>query len=116
MAIAAQNAKYTSQGPTGSGQILANSALSNNEVQLLYTATVTLDGSTTSFVVNYIDGTATLPYTPTAVTSDIVGGTQVAAAVLGTGVGSITATGFTVYLSGAGTAANTITVAGFIIK
>ncbi|CAN5950548.1 unnamed protein product [Sphagnum jensenii] len=87
MAIAAQNATYTSQGPTGSGQILTNSALSNNEVQLLYTVTVTLDGATTSFVINYIDGVATLPYVPTAITCDITGGTQVPVAVQGIAVG-----------------------------
>jgi hypothetical protein len=55
MAIAAVNAAYRTAGPTASGQILASNANSDSEVALVFTATVTLDGSTTTFNINFID-------------------------------------------------------------
>lgn len=116
MAIAAQNASYTTQGPSGSGQIFSNSQLSNNEVQHVFNNTVTLDGTTTSFVLNYIDGTATLPYTPSAVVVGVTGGTQLATSVLAVATSTISATSVTVNLSAAGTNANTLKITGFIIR
>ena len=115
MAIAAANATYTTNGPTASGQIMVAGGSASVELAYIYTATVTLDGATTSFTLNFIDGTATLPFTPTAVTADIVGGTQPAAAVQGVAVDTITATGCTIRLSAAGTNANTLKIAGFIL-
>lgn len=116
MAIAAVNAAYKTQGPTASGQILAGSGLSEAEVALVYTATVTLDGSSTQFTLNFIDGTKTLSFVPSAVTADVVGGTQVASSVINISTTTPTNTGVTVNLSAAGTAANTIIIAGFILK
>jgi hypothetical protein len=116
MAITAPNAVYKTQGPTASGQVLAGSGLSEAEVALVYTATVILDGSTTSFTLNFIDGTKTLSFVPSAVTADVVGGTQVASSVVNVSTTTPTNTGVTVNLSAAGTNLNTIVIAGFILK
>lgn len=116
MSITAANATYVNQGPTKSGQILAGNGLSEAEVALVFTASVILDGSTTSFTVNFIDGTQTLPYIPSAVLIGITGGTQAAATVQGINVSAITATGFTVNISAAGTNLNTLKIAGFVLK
>lgn len=114
MAITAVNATYLTQGPSASGQILANNPASDSETALPFITTVTLDGSSTTFTLNFIDGTKTLSYVPSAVTLDIVGGTQ--ATVLNVATTTPTNTGVTVNLSGAGTSANTIKLAGFILK
>lgn len=116
MAITAVNASYRTQGPTASGQILADNSASSSEVALVYTALVTLDGTSTTFTLNFIDGTKTLSFTPTAVTADVVGGTQVASSTVNVSTTTPTTTGVTVNLSAAGTAANTILLAGFILK
>lgn len=117
MAISAVNATYLTQGPALSGQVIADSSNASTETALAYVATATLDGTSTSFVLNFIDGTNTLNFIPRAVTADVVGGTQGAAAV----VNVVTDTPTTnlsamVRLSGAGTAANTVKIAGFILK
>lgn len=116
MAITAVNASYKTAGPTVSGQQLAASGLSTLELAYVFSATATLDGSTTTFTVNYIDGTATLPFTPSAVLINVTGGTQQAATPVYASSGTPTTTGFPVYLSGAGTSANTVIVSGFILK
>lgn len=117
MAITAVNATYLTQGPAKSGQVLASNDLASTETSLAYIATATLDGTSTSFVLNFIDGTQTLNFTPRGVTADIVGGTQVPVAVpnvaVQTPVGAVSAT---VSLSAAGTFGNTLTIAGFILK
>lgn len=117
MAIAAVNAKYLTQGPALSGQVLASVDQASSEVSLPYIATATLDGSSTSFVLNFIDGTQTLNFTPRAVTADVVGGTQAAATVVSVSTQTPTgAVSVTVNIGAAGTAANTLTIAGFILK
>jgi hypothetical protein len=116
MAITAVNASYRTQGPTGSGQILADNSSSSSEVALVYTGLVTLDGTSTTFTLNFIDGTKTLSFTPTAVTADVVGGTQVATSTVNVSTTTPTTTGVTVNLSAAGTSGNTILIAGFILK
>ena len=78
--------------------------------------TATLDGSATSFTVNFIDGTATLSFTPSAVLVSVCGGTQPAAAVVSAIADAITTTGFTCRLSGAGTNTNTLKIAVRVIK
>jgi hypothetical protein len=64
-------------------------------------------------VVNWIDGTATLPFTPSIVLTGVTGGNQGAAAVVDVVVDTITNTGCTLRLSGAGTSAKTLQV-GFL--
>lgn len=116
MAITAVAATYLTQGPTASGQILANGPSSDSENALSFTGTATLDGSTTNFVLNFIDGTKTLSFVPRAVALTITGGTQVAAAVPAIATSTPTNTGVTVYLSAAGTNANTLTFTGLIYR
>ena len=116
MAIAAVNAVYRTQGPTQSGQVLADNSSSSSEVALVFTGTAILDGSTTTFTLNFIDGTKTLSFTPSAVLIGITGGTQAAATVAAANVSAITNTGCTVNVSGAGTNLNTLTFVGFILK
>lgn len=116
MAISAVNASYRTQGPTASGQILADNSASSSEVALVFTGTAILDGSTTTFTLNFIDGTKTLSFTPTAVLLTITGGTQAAATVAAVNVSAITNTGCTVNIGGAGTSLNTLTFAGLILK
>jgi hypothetical protein len=115
MAITAVNASYFNQGPVASGQILADGG-SKAELVYVFLATAILDGSSTSFTLNFIDGTNTLPFTPRGVTIAITGGTQAGVTVPAVLVSAITNTGCTVNLSGAGTSANTLTFAGFILK
>jgi len=116
MAITAVNAGWNTGGPTASGQILASNAASDTEVALVFTATATLDGSTTTFNLNFIDGTATLNFTPKGVLLNVVGGTQQAASPVYASAGIATSTLVPVYLSGAGTSANTVKIAGIVLK
>lgn len=116
MSITAVNASYRTQGPTASGQILADNSASASEVALVYTALVTLDGTSTTFTLNFIDGTKTLSFVPTAVTANVVGGTQVASSSISVVTTTPSNTGVTVNLSAAGTLNNTLLLAGFILK
>ena len=117
MAIPAQNGVYLNQGPTASNQVLAANGLSALETAYLGTATFVLDGSLTSATLNFIDGTKTLSFTPTAVSAQVIGGTQNAASPIG--VTSVIVTDNTkavVYFSGAGTNANTVKILFSIVK
>lgn len=117
MAITAQNAAYLTQGPSASGQVLAPNELSNLENAFIATATFTLDGTLTSAVFNFIDGTKTLSFTPTALVADVIGGTQNAASPIGVLSATVTDnTKGTIFFSGAGTASNTVKVLVRIIK
>lgn len=116
MAIANVNATYLKQGPTATGQVLADITASQSGDTLDFIGTATLDGTATTFVLNFIDGTATLPFTPRAVVVNVVGGTQIAAAFVSAGVQSVTNAAATVKLSAAGTSANTVVIAGSIYR
>jgi hypothetical protein len=117
MSIAAVNGSYVNQGPVASNQVLAPNELSALESAYLGTATFTLDGSASSATLNFIDGTKTLSFTPTAVTAQVIGGTQNAASPIG--VVSVLVTDNTkavVYFSGAGTVSNTVKILFSIVK
>lgn len=117
MAIPAQNGAYVTQGPTASGQVLVGNELTALADAYIGTATFVLDGALTSAVLNFIDGTKTLPFTPTGIEAQTIGGTQLpvaAVAVQGTAVTDNTKG--TVYFSGAGTAANTVKILFKIVK
>jgi hypothetical protein len=75
-----------------------------------------LDGALTTFTVNYVDGVATLPFTPSAILLSVTGGTQPAAAFVSASAEAITTTGFTARISAAGTNANTLKLAVQIMK
>jgi hypothetical protein len=75
MTIAAANVAYLQQGPVSSGQQLAPSMLEMLELSFLGTVTITGDaGASTTSVLNYIDGTNTLNFTPRAVLCFRTGG------------------------------------------
>lgn len=118
MSITAPNAVYVGSAgvPAYSGQIIASGG--SDQVELAYkgTATFTLDGSTTAVVVNLIDGTQTLPFTPSGVLLNISGGTQQAASIIHADVKSITNTVINLVLSGAGTTGNTVVVTFIVFK
>jgi len=116
MAITAVNATYFTQGPTQSGQILADQGSSLAETTLEFFATAILDGTSTSFTLNFIDGTKTLSFTPRAVVVDVVGGTQAATVAPSVASTTPTATGVTITLGAAGTSTNTLTIAGRIYR
>jgi len=117
MSISAANGVYLTAGPVASGQILAPNEQTNLRSAYRGTATFTLDGTATSAVLNFIDGTKTLPFTPTAVVAQVVGGTQSAASPVGvTATAIIGAATATLYFSGAGTNANTLIVEFEIVK
>jgi hypothetical protein len=112
MAITPANAVYTGlpNSQPLAGQIITSGG--TNQVAGVYaaTATFTLDGSTTAVVVNLIDGTQTLPFTPSGVLLNVSGGTQQAASPISAIVRSITNTVINLTLSAAGTAGNTVVV------
>jgi hypothetical protein len=116
MAITAPNVAYSGTGPTATGQIIADRADAGNFSRtLIGTFTVVLDGSLTSFTLNYIDGTAVLPFNPAAIFWSKIGGTESTASVVkvvdgGTGAGA------TVTLSAAGTNANTLIYSVMLCK
>jgi hypothetical protein len=72
------NVTYSGNGPTATGQILADRASAGNMARVLYgSATFTSDGSATA-TLNYIDGTQALPFSPSAIIATINGGTSAA--------------------------------------
>lgn len=117
MSIPAVNATYLAQGPTVDQQILAPNEQSGLRVAYIGTATFTLDGSTTAVTLNFIDGTAALPFTPTGLFAHVIGGTQNAASPVSV-VASIPTNNkvAVLTLSGAGTNANTVKVLFSIVK
>jgi len=117
MAISAQNVTYQGNGPTASSQILAANLSAPSDQNLVGSATFTLDGSATSATLNFIDGTAALPFTPTAVLCNVTGGNQGATAFV-SAIADAPANGVstTVRFSAAGTNAKTLQVSFLIIK
>ena len=116
MAIADVNVTFTGNGPTASGQIIASNQTGPSAQDLEFTGTATLDGSATSFNLNWIDGSATLPFTPSGVIIGVSGGNQGAAAVVSAVAHSIDNKKCIVRLSGAGTNTKTLQVSGRILK
>ena len=112
MPITAGNAAYSGAGPAKSGQIVSQTLGGDANRALYGSATVTGDGASSVFNVNFIDGTETLPFTPSAVICQRTGGAATnTIAVLA--VEGITATLFTVRTSANVNAATFIV--GFII-
>ena len=119
MSLTITNPTYLSAAPSKTGQVLAPNELSNLEVAFVGVTTITLDGTLTTGTINWIDGTQTIfangdaagtTTAPRYVEAAIVGGTQSATAFIQVATGAVTTTGFTFYLSTAGTAAKTIVV------
>lgn len=75
MSITASNVSYLTSAPVASGSgILAFGGSSLLEFSYVGTVTFTGDGATTSATINWIDGTNTLPWTPSACILSRTGG------------------------------------------
>jgi hypothetical protein len=98
MAITAGNAAYSGTGPTLTGQSLVQNLGGPDGQYFKGTATVTGDGASATFDVNFIDGTNVLPFTPSGMLCMRTGGAATASIFVNT-VSGITATKFTVNTS-----------------
>lgn len=107
---------YLSGGPTGTLQVLARGGQSDAELAYIGTATITADNTASTYTVNYIDGTAALPFTPSAILVQRIGGSATAtvAAVSAIDAGNANKT-FTVQAS-ATIPAGTFIIVFFILK
>lgn len=119
MAITQNNISYSGQGPSGSGQIMAQSGIAGAQSQALDGfGQLKLDGSATTVTLNFIDGTATLPFVPSAVfVQRNVPASDTAAA--GTTIvvsGAVTNVGIPVTISAAGSNAQLLSYAVRIVK
>ena len=63
----ASNATYLTAGPTGNNQVLAFGGTSNLELAYIGYASWIGNGAATTATLNYIDGTAQLNFTPSAI-------------------------------------------------
>lgn len=79
MAITSGTAVYVGTGPSQTGQIIAHTSGGPSEAQRLSgTATVTGDAASSTFDVNFIDGTKTINFTPTLILCNRIGGAATA--------------------------------------
>jgi hypothetical protein len=79
MAITAGNAVYNGTGPSVDGQVIAGMGFGPALGRALYgKATVTGDGASSTFTVNFIDGTAAIGFTPTVILCQRIGGAATA--------------------------------------
>jgi hypothetical protein len=78
MSITAGSAVFSGTGPTQTGQILAQNLGDPAGRKLVGTATVTGDGASSSFTVNFIDGTKDIGFTPSVIICNRVGGAATA--------------------------------------
>lgn len=104
MSITAGNAVYSGQAPSFTGQQLAQNLSTPDSQRYFGTATVTGDGASSTFNVNFIDGTNVLNFTPTGIVVQRTGGAATATITV-TNVTALTATLFTVSTSAAVNAA-----------
>lgn len=95
------NMVYSGTGPVDSGQVLVQSVLAGDESRALDgSASFTGDNATATLTLNWIDGTKTLPFVPSAVLVTRSGGNVANIATVIQGVTGITNTGCTVTFSG----------------
>ena len=118
MSITAVSAVYDGQGPTKTGQIVAAASEAGASAKMLpFTATAILDGSSTSFHMNYIDGTQTIN-SPVGIIAHRCGGTAAATVYVQSSVTHNASIGqddyATITISGADTNLNTVLIAGFL--
>lgn len=118
MAITAQNASYLGSAPVAGGSTtVAFGGSSMLELAYIGKATFTGDGATTTATLNYLDGTNTLFFTPSAVFAVRSGGSaastiSVASVADNADSGKTAAVNF----SAAPANAATVTVVFFIMK
>lgn len=116
MAITTVNATYLSGGPTGTLQVLARGGQSDLELAYIGTATVTGDGASSSFTVNYIDGTAALNFTPSAILCARSGGAATASIAVVSAVDAGNSNKTMTVTTSAAVNAATFTIVFFILK
>lgn len=116
MAIAAANMAFSGNGPSASGQILASRSDQGNMARrLVGSVTFTGDGASTSAVLNYIDGTATLGYLPSAIVATRNGGNAAASISVVSVVDNGDQKGATVNFSAAPAGAATVII-GLVLE
>lgn len=116
MSITAVNATYLGSGPIAGGSgILAFGGSSNQELSYIGTATIVLDGSAVIGVLNFLDGTNALPFTPTGIIATRIGG-NVTNSVVVTMAKPLNNVAAEIHFSAAGSNANTLQVAYIILK
>jgi len=114
MAIADVNAVFQRVAPTKTGQIIVIGPGDAQNIVYKGLATVIL-GTGTTFTLNFIDGTETLPFTPSGVILFRCGGTE-ATDVVPLRVSAIDSAKCTVTISGAGTGSATLILAVILLK
>lgn len=112
MAITTGTATYLGQGPTKTGQILARTLGSPDARMLVGTASVTGDASSSTFDVNFVDGTEDIGFTPSAILCNRIGGAATATISVVSAV-PVNGVKFTVNTSAAVNAATFIV--GFVV-
>lgn len=116
MAIPAVNVTWLGTGPTVTNEVLAQSGVAGDFARTMVgTFTQVLDGSLTGGDVNWIDGTAVLPYTPTGVLIYRIAGTGLST-IASIAANTIGATKFTHVFSAAGTNTQTVTFLVVVFK
>lgn len=116
MSIAAVNVSYVGAAPVAGGSgILAFGGSSNQEFSYLGTVTITHDNSTVIGVINWLDGTNALPFTPTGVIATRVGG-NAANSVAVTMAKPLNNVAGEIHFSAAGANGLTTTIAILVLK
>ncbi len=105
---------YEGTAPTKSGQIVVEGGKGVDLTAYRGVATITLDGTGTTGTVDFIDGTETLPFTPSAVLANIQEGTSTDGLTLT--VGANDNKGFAITLSAAGTNTKTVLIPFIVFK
>ena len=115
MSIPAQNVSYLTSAPVAAGSgILAFGGSSIVELSYIGTATFVLDSSAVAGVLNFIDGSNALPWTPSACFVQRIGGNAANTVTCYANVANNVAA--TVNFSGADSNTHTYIVAAFILK
>lgn len=108
------SATYSGTGPGFTGQVIAQNLSNPEAVAVKGSATITGDNATATWTVNFIDGTNALPFTPTGILVQRIGGTG-ASTILLENVTTLTNILFTMTFSGNLTA-NTFPIAFYAWK
>jgi hypothetical protein len=116
MAIPAVNPTYSgANAPTKTAEVMVTGPGDGQQTVYRGFGTATLDGSLTAFDVNWVDGTQTIPFTPTGVIVFRNGGTAAATiSVLSATITSSTKMNLTI--SAAGSNGNTLAFSFIVLK
>jgi len=115
MPITDVNAVLQAVAPTKTGQVIVTGPSDAQNIVYKGLATAVSDGASTTFVLNWVDGTETLPFTPSGVVIFRCGGDE-ATDIYAVRAYSITNVHCTVKISGAGTITKTFIFAVLLLK